>query len=63
VYPGEVLIADIAAGTIEVHWPEGNVLADPQARSPLAKIPAYKEFWASVEPVEAGAKPELILNP
>jgi molybdopterin-dependent oxidoreductase alpha subunit len=63
LYAGEVLVTDIAAGTIEVHWPEGNILVDPQARSPLAKIPAYKEFWASVEPVEAGAKRELILNP
>jgi hypothetical protein len=58
-----VLVADVAAGTLEVHWPEGNVLVNPQARSPLAKIPAYKEFWAAVEPAENGAQPEPGLNP
>jgi len=60
---GEVLVADVAAGTIEVHWPEGNVLVNPRARSPLAKIPAYKEFWAAVEPVEKAASSKPILNP
>jgi molybdopterin-dependent oxidoreductase alpha subunit len=63
VYAGEVLVADVAAGTIEVHWPEGNVLVNPQARSPLAKIPAYKEFWAAVEPAEKAADSEPVLNP
>jgi predicted molibdopterin-dependent oxidoreductase YjgC len=53
IYEGKVLVADVAAGTIEIHWPEGNVLVNPQARSPLAKIPAYKEFWASVESAQA----------
>lgn len=59
---GEVLVADVAAGTIEVHWPEGTVLVNPQARSPLAKIPAYKEFWAAVEPAEKAARAEPALN-
>jgi molybdopterin-dependent oxidoreductase alpha subunit len=63
LYAGEVLVADVAAGTLEVHWPEGNVLVNPQARSPLAKIPAYKEFWAAVEPAENVAKTEPVLNP
>jgi anaerobic selenocysteine-containing dehydrogenase len=63
LYAGEVLVADVAAGTLEVHWPEGNVLVNPQARSPLAKIPAYKEFWAAVEPAEKAAKTEPVLNP
>jgi molybdopterin-dependent oxidoreductase alpha subunit len=63
VYAGRVLVADVAAGTIEVHWPEGNVLVNPQARSPLAKIPAYKEFWAAVEPAENAAESEPIFNP
>jgi molybdopterin-dependent oxidoreductase alpha subunit len=62
-YQGEVLIADVAPGTIEIHWPEGNVLVDPRARSPLAKIPAFKEFWASVEPIKAAAKLEPELKP
>ena len=52
IYEGKVLVANVAAGTIEIHWPEGNVLVNPRSRSPLAKIPAYKEFWASVEPVD-----------
>jgi anaerobic selenocysteine-containing dehydrogenase len=55
IYEGHVLVADVAAGTIEIHWPEGNVLVNPRSRSPLAKIPAYKEFWASVEPAKATA--------
>jgi molybdopterin-dependent oxidoreductase alpha subunit len=63
VYAGEVLVADVAAGTIEVHWPEGNVLVNPKARSPLAKIPAYKEAWATVEPVGKAPTPEPVLNP
>jgi molybdopterin-dependent oxidoreductase alpha subunit len=63
VYAGEVLVADVAAGTIEVYWPEGNVLVNPQARSPLAKIPAYKEFWAAVETAEKAAESEPVLNP
>ena len=63
LYAGEVLMADVAAGTIEVHWPEGNVLVNPQARSPLAKIPAFKEFWAAVEPAQNSAKTEPVLNP
>jgi molybdopterin-dependent oxidoreductase alpha subunit len=71
IYEGQVLVADVAAGTIEIHWPEGNVLVNPRSRSPLAKIPAYKEFWASVGPVEASAanlepalaKSEPVLRP
>src|SRR5260370_38498495 len=56
VYAGEGLVADVAAGTIEVHWPEGNWLANPQARSPSAKIPAYKTFWPAVGARGNGAK-------
>ena len=48
-YDGKVLVAPITTGTLEVHWPEGNVLVDPKARSPLAKIPAYKEISATLE--------------
>jgi hypothetical protein len=55
-----VLIADVAAGTIETHWPEGNVPVNPRAGSPLAKIPAYKEFWASAEPATATAELEPV---
>jgi molybdopterin-dependent oxidoreductase alpha subunit len=34
-------IAPIAAGNVEVHWPEGNVLIAPRRLSPEAKIPDY----------------------
>ena len=61
-YQGEVLIADVSAGTIEIHWPEGNVLVNPHARSPLAKIPAYKEFWALVEPAQGNGQLQSAAN-
>ncbi|MGH8916136.1 MAG: FdhF/YdeP family oxidoreductase, partial [Acidimicrobiia bacterium] len=47
---GSVVIADIASGSLQVHWPEGNVLVDPRLRSPRARIPAYKETLGRVEP-------------
>jgi anaerobic selenocysteine-containing dehydrogenase len=40
---GRVFIAPVKPGSLQVHWPEGNVLLDPKARSKGAKIPAYKE--------------------
>jgi molybdopterin-dependent oxidoreductase alpha subunit len=48
-FTGRVFLAPVKAGTLEVHWPEGNVLVDPKARSPLARIPAYKEISATLE--------------
>jgi molybdopterin-dependent oxidoreductase alpha subunit len=51
-YHGRVLLAPVRAGTLEIYWPEGNVLVDPKARSPLAKIPAYKEISATLERVK-----------
>jgi anaerobic selenocysteine-containing dehydrogenase len=47
-YHGIVVLAPVRPGTLEVHWPEGNVLVDPKARSPLATIPAYKEISATL---------------
>jgi anaerobic selenocysteine-containing dehydrogenase len=47
---GLVVIADIAPGSLQVHWPEGNILVDPGLRSPRAQIPAYKETMGRVEP-------------
>lgn len=38
---GRVQLAPIAPGNVQVHWPEGNVLIDPLARSPEAGIPDY----------------------
>jgi len=49
VMEGQVFIAEIKRGTLQVHWPEGNVLLDPNLRSPKAKVPAYKESYAFVE--------------
>lgn len=47
-YHGRIAFADVAPSTIQVYWPEGNVLLDPQARSPLAHIPAYKAVTATI---------------
>jgi predicted molibdopterin-dependent oxidoreductase YjgC len=55
-YHGRVLLAPVRAGTLEIYWPEGNVLVDPKARSPLAKIPAYKEISATLERVRQTAQ-------
>ncbi len=47
---GHVAVADLAPGSLQVHWPEGNVLIDPHARSSRAHIPAYKEAVARLVP-------------
>ena len=65
-FTGRVFLAPVKAGTLEVHWPEGNVLVDPKARSPLARIPAYKEISATLERItETPSKsPEIpVLRP
>jgi molybdopterin-dependent oxidoreductase alpha subunit len=38
---GRALVAPIAPGNVQVHWPEGNVLIDPDVRSREAGIPDY----------------------
>jgi len=38
---GQALLAPIAAGNLQVHFPEGNVLLGREARSPEAGIPDY----------------------
>ena len=38
---GRALIAPVKPGSLQVHWPEGNVLVDRKRRSPEAKIPDY----------------------
>ena len=58
-YAGRVYLAEVKEGTLEVHWPEGNVLVDPKARSPLAHIPAYKEVLAHLRRGEAEAPSPL----
>ena len=65
-FTGRVFLAPVKAGTLEVHWPEGNVLVNPKARSPLARIPAYKEISATLERItETPSKsPEIpVLRP
>lgn len=37
----DVTLAPIVAGSLQVHWPEGQVLIDPERRSPEAVIPDY----------------------
>ena len=51
-YRGNIMLAPVTNGTLEIHWPEGNVLVDPNARSPLAAIPAYKGISATLERVK-----------
>jgi len=41
VFNARVCIAPVKPGTLEVHWPEGNVLVDRRRRSPQAGIPDY----------------------
>jgi anaerobic selenocysteine-containing dehydrogenase len=38
---GHANIAPVQPGTLQVHWPEGNVLVDRRKRSPVAGIPDY----------------------
>jgi anaerobic selenocysteine-containing dehydrogenase len=60
IYHGIVVLALVTPGTLEIHWPEGNVLVDPKARSPLATIPAYKEISATLGRIkETGEKPSI----
>ena len=39
--PGRVFLAPVARGTLQVHWPEGEVLLDRAKRSPESGVPAY----------------------
>ena len=38
---GVALVVPIAAGNVQVHWPEGNALIEPNRLSPEAKVPDY----------------------
>ena len=48
-FRGRLFTADVAPGSVQLHWPEANVLVDPSARSPHAQIPAYKDATARIE--------------
>lgn len=41
---GRAMIAPVKQGTLQVHWPEGEVLIDRSRRSPQASIPDYNTF-------------------
>jgi molybdopterin-dependent oxidoreductase alpha subunit len=43
-FRGRACIAPVKPGTLQVHWPEGNVLIDRRRRSPEAGIPDYNAF-------------------
>ena len=49
---GIAMVAPIAAGNLEVHWPEGNVLIAGDRRSPQAEIPDYNAR-VTLEPMTA----------
>ena len=53
-YAGRVFTADVRPGTLEMYWPEGNVLVSGSARSPLAKIPAYRDVIARLRRSQTG---------
>jgi molybdopterin-dependent oxidoreductase alpha subunit len=40
-YEGTVYTAAMLPGNLQIHWPEGNILLDKKARSPVAGIPNY----------------------
>lgn len=46
---GRVFIGEVKRGSIQVHWPEGNVLIGDK-RSPKAKIPGYKDAYVFISP-------------
>jgi len=48
-FRGRLFTADVTPGSVQLHWPEANVLVDPAARSPHAHIPAYKDATARIE--------------
>lgn len=48
-FRGRLFTADVSAGSVQICWPEANVLVDPSARSPNAHIPAYKDASARIQ--------------
>ncbi len=51
-YEGTVTLARLPARTLQVHWPEGNILIDgaPAHREPASKVPDYNAV-VTVEPL------------
>jgi molybdopterin-dependent oxidoreductase alpha subunit len=56
-YEGRLRLARLPSRTLQVHWPEGNVLigAGPEHREPNSKVPDYNAVVAlePLEPLEA----------
>ncbi len=61
IYTGRLFVSDVAEKTIQVYWPEGNVLIEAGKRSPLAEIPAYKSGKARLTKLEKPI-PEPVVN-
>ncbi len=40
-YPGQIYIAPVKPGNLQVHWPEANSLLDRTRRSPISGVPDY----------------------
>jgi hypothetical protein len=40
-FRGRAMVAPVTPGSLQVHWPEGQVLLDRKRRSPQAGIPDY----------------------
>jgi anaerobic selenocysteine-containing dehydrogenase len=53
-YRGRVHLAPVAPGSLQVHWPEGQVLIDRRRRSPQAGIPDFNAF-CTLEKAGSGA--------
>lgn len=47
-----VYIGEVKPGSVQVHWPEGNLLIG-ERRSPQAKIPGYKDAYVFISPAPA----------
>ena len=61
-YRGKIMLAPVTTGTLQIHWPEGNVLVDPNARSPLAAMPAYKQISATLGRIKETVQQHPILR-
>jgi anaerobic selenocysteine-containing dehydrogenase len=48
-YTGRARIAEIKAGNLEVHWPEGNVLLSREEKDAVSREPDYNAY-VRVEP-------------
>jgi hypothetical protein len=51
---GRVFLAPIQPRNVQVYWPEGNVLIDRRARSPLSRVPDYNAL-VTIEPTVAAS--------